>query len=442
VINPARQLDLSKIATEKSMDLEKHNVDVPKPMPKGVRMVSDDFTARGQAKSPQYTMAPDGSIHLPHPIYQKPEHILTILNHLQNSPLGFSTSLPNQDISITDGNVTLSPSQWDIVKDCVTVVHYMNDFSTIGPIEMYSEARASWIRMFGWAPGIDEMIQAKQRANEFREEKGRHITALGTKAWIGEMRVARERGECAVWKSKGKNPPVEKGRESSVAEQKPMSGPVWGVTFEDPAFDGNESEMVVLKAAVNHEGKAFLPKPAAKQHIWTSMAAHTITPASLRKDSVTTSTPKRKTQVIDISQDSDDEETKEEETFTTFPSTINPRPAQEEQGKQGNEKLPSHLQMLGSLVPAKDPIFYPSQPSSSIGTKRPGSPSLMSSETASKRQSMGQNSQAELVGKSGLSEYMIWEEERNRHKKLEREARAMKSEGRVIDERDIEVNSS
>jgi hypothetical protein len=150
--------------------------------------------------------------------WQDPANIPKILQSLSNSPLG-STSLdarssgavalePEGEEESTDrgarasdgDHISLSPRDWNIAKDCLIIVHYMNDFSMLEHA-MFAEARVAWIRQFGWAPSVQEMHDAKMRAQQYRLESGRHVNSLTTQQWLNAWRVAYDvRGEGTVWR--------------------------------------------------------------------------------------------------------------------------------------------------------------------------------------------------------------------------------------------------
>lgn len=173
-------------------------------MPKSIVMLPN-----AEVPKAQYTICPThGSVKLPPSLSQNPDHveeeqilkILQILKTVENAPLGFPKPIPSTILpEVTDGKITLSGPHLSIVNDALTVVQYMSDFSPFSP-STYTGTRAALIRTFGWAPDVETMIKAKERAVAFRKESGCHVTALGTKAWIGEAQNARNRGECRVFK--------------------------------------------------------------------------------------------------------------------------------------------------------------------------------------------------------------------------------------------------
>lgn len=336
-VDPNPQIDVNKTLIDNSWDETKRlkGPNIPEPMPANVRLTTHEYSNQGlRTAPPQYTVDADGKIQLADPVYQKPEHILQILDHLQNSPLGFTPDSPapsTSNISITDDNVTLAPEQWDIVKDCLTVVHYMNDCSKIGQVDMYQEARASWIRMFGWAPGIDEMIQAKQRAHEFREHNGLHINALGTKVWIADEKGARARRDCAVFRPET-TPEASEASATVHAPEAPLTKPDSVNTAKNEAMASgpaskpadsaiDKAEKLVLKAAIDANGKAFFPNRTAKALVLPSMAAHTLIYYPPYQVSAAPSPPSRNTEIVELSNSEDEQDAE------PLPDSPTPRPA-------------------------------------------------------------------------------------------------------------------
>jgi hypothetical protein len=145
------------------------------------------------------------------------ENTLKILKSLGNSPLGFpgphviadsaltidqngqGTSTKETNSASIEDRISISRDIWVLVKDCLMIVHYMNDFSVLDQ-SMLAEARVAWIRQFGWAPFLQEMHDAKTRAQEYRQETGRHITSLMTNHWLNARKAAYNiRGEGMVW---------------------------------------------------------------------------------------------------------------------------------------------------------------------------------------------------------------------------------------------------
>lgn len=234
--NPARQLDLSKLAIEKSIDIDKISPNFPKAMPRSIVMLPN-----AEVPKVQYTISPtDGAVELPPALSQGPEYvkeeqilnILQFLKTLENTPLGFAKPMPSAVLpEVTDGKITLSGPHLSIVHDALTVVRYMNDFSPFSE-SMYTYTRAALIRTFGWAPDVETMIKAKERAVAFRQESGRHVTALGTKAWIGEAQKARNKGECRVFKPTAAKHQQGLGNEKSLDGEGKKSLDTSGHDFE------------------------------------------------------------------------------------------------------------------------------------------------------------------------------------------------------------------
>jgi hypothetical protein len=161
---------------------------------------------------------PEGTTGVP----QDASNVFRILQDLSYAPIGFNSAehptdhLPvpadvsrnsanstadniKEQVLASEENISLTSAQWSTVKDSLTVVHYMNDYTAL-TLPMFDEARVAWIRQFGWAPSRAEMMDAKLRAHEYRAQSGRHITALGTKQWTIARKEAYDlRGEAAVW---------------------------------------------------------------------------------------------------------------------------------------------------------------------------------------------------------------------------------------------------
>ncbi|QDS73409.1 hypothetical protein FKW77_008236 [Venturia effusa] len=498
------QIDVNKLLVANSWDESKRlkGPNIPKPMPGHVRLTTQEFSNQGlRPQPPQYTMDADGDIHLAEPVYQKPEHILQILAQLQNSPLGFTSDTPasaTPNISVKDGNVTLGPAQWDIVKDCLTVVHYMNDHSPIGSVDMYQEARASWIRMFGWAPGLDEMIQAKQRAQEFRKEEGIHINALGTRVWISEEKGARERGDCAVFRPemKQEGPAAPEAPKASEAPKAPITATAtahqsgvphtqaiidtataFGSVREHDESAVTEAKLLKLRAAIDVNGKAFHPTRNSSINmgpVLPSMAAHTLIYHHPRPVPATPpSSPTSRIQVIDLSSD---EATADTQTLPAMPSMSARSQAAvgvgvyaassiaEKRGQHAglnattSESMgslnPTTSKSVGSLIPARDPALHHETNSQDNTRKRKALLSSSSTLTGpSKRQAMGFDAHPQaIVGAEGLigldmtstgmvpgvapgvNEYIRWEDERNIRKKEKNDARLKAVGGRGVDQ--------
>lgn len=450
--------------------------------------MTSEYSNQGlRPQPPQYTMNADGEVQLADPVYQKPEHILQILGHLQNSPLGFTSGLPapaTPNISVKDGNVTLDPAQWDIVKDCLTVVHYMSDYSHIGQVDMYQEARASWIRMFGWAPGIDEMIQAKQRAHEFREQEGLHINTLGTRVWITEEKSARERRDCAVHRPGVEQEATEAPANVPVSQallNRPVSvnaennvTPAYKLASKPADSAVDKAELVILKAAIDANGKAFIPARTVKVQILPSMAAHTLICYPPRHASPVPSLSSRKPEVIELSDDEDKGDVDPMSTMRSpapatstysqksFSSVKQGAFAQEEEHRQHNGFNSTTSELMGPLIPARDPVLYPGSTSEKNGRKRKASFSSSSSPSGtSKRQAKGFGAHPEAdgdadglvaLGVTGMGffpgvaadvrEYMRWEQERNRLKKEKSEARLKAVESWGVGQKDVAMNFS
>lgn len=435
-------------------------------MPDSVKLMTSEYSNQGLRPQPsQYTIDDEGKVQLAEPVYQKPEHILHILGHLQNSPLGLTSdsSIPaTPSIIVKDGNVTLDSAQWDVVKDCLTVVHYMNDYSQIGKVDMYQEARASWIRMFGRAPGIDEMIQAKQRAHDFREEKGLHTNALATRVWIADEKGARERRDCAVHRPEEKFSALETPATVHAAHvsQAPLaqSASVNAKTHMVPASglsSTSKAEIVVLRAAVDANGKAFVPTHTAKATILPSMAAHTVIYYPPRQASAIPLFSNSRTEAIELSDDEDEGDVELSPTMPisrpgslarsqkSFGGKEQAAAAQDEETMHHTGFNPTAAELMDPLFPARHPALYPGSGSQAMSRKRKtSSGSSPSSPGASKRQAMGfgahpeANSDAEGrvgMGINGMevlpvvaidvNQYIRWEEERNRLKKEKNEAR-------------------
>jgi hypothetical protein len=145
-------------------------------------------------------------------LQQDPSNILKILQSLSGAPLrstspnaksanGFSVQQEGASVIDTNkGRVSLSYHDWGIVKDCLTVVHYMNDFSPLDKT-MFAEARVAWIRQFGWAPSLEAMYDAKIRAQSYRQEFGKHCHVLMTSHWVLARKTAYDcHGEGTAWK--------------------------------------------------------------------------------------------------------------------------------------------------------------------------------------------------------------------------------------------------
>jgi hypothetical protein len=190
--------------------------DSPEP-DKGTLLTGEPETSQGDSvlAPPQYFID-DGGVRLVgdegQDVCRESENTLRILQSLSKSPLGKSNHHANTgDVrraqqegipgtTTTDGDrVSLSRADWHLAEDCLAIVHYMNDFSTLDT-SMYAEARIAWIRQFGWAPSLQKMQDAKIRALEFRQESGRHINSVMTNQWLRARRTAYDdRGEGTVW---------------------------------------------------------------------------------------------------------------------------------------------------------------------------------------------------------------------------------------------------
>ncbi|KAE9980043.1 hypothetical protein BLS_009225 [Venturia inaequalis] len=455
-VDPTPQIDVNKLLIANSWDGSKRlkGLNIPEPMPHSVKLMTTEYSNQGlRPQPPQYAIDADGTVQLAEPVYQKPEHVLQILDHLQNSPLGFasdSSAPATPNISVKDGKVTLEAAQWDVVKDCLSVVHYMNDYSKIGQVDMYREARASWIRMFGWAPGIDEMIQAKQRAHEFREEKGLHTHALATRIWIADEKGARERRDCAVYQPEEMfaTPEAPTTAHVSHVSQAPLTqpGPALAKNHITPASElagkpddsaTGKAEIVVLKAAINANGKAFIPGRTAKGPILPSMAAHTMIYHPPRQASAAPSSSSRTTVVIDLSNDED-------------AGDIDA--AQEEKTGHHPVSNPTTPELVDPPMPTRDLVLHPYADVQEVSRKRKVSPnSPTSSPGASKRQAMGSGAHLKdnggAQGSGGLGStgiggfpgvandvgvYLRWEEARNGIKKEKHVARRKAGESLMI----------
>jgi hypothetical protein len=166
-----------------------------------------------------------------------------------NVPSG--TPNNNADTAKEDG-ISLTPSEWATAKDSLTIVHYMNDYSSLN-LAMFEEARAAWIRQFGWAPSKAEMMQAKVRSQEYRQQHGRHINALSTNHWIDARKSAYDRrGEAAVWDENCDC--VETGGEERAEEGKKLGEKVGSGMVNK--LEGSRNESSSLKPEV--EGKKSL----------------------------------------------------------------------------------------------------------------------------------------------------------------------------------------
>jgi hypothetical protein len=155
----------------------------------------------------------------------------------------------------------------------------MNDYSILSSIRMFSEDRGAIIRQFGWAPGIGEMIKAKMRAQDFRVEEGKHITAFGTKEWLSTRSNAyHDRGEGAAWKET-----VKKTTRDHQHGPTKTKGPVWG-GFSETVKSGNNAKKGEGKAGRNDNlGHVF-------SRCLPSMAAHTVPSPPKKKAGETPST--------------------------------------------------------------------------------------------------------------------------------------------------------